>query len=104
MLSDHGSQFTSLFEEMSFPQRQIFPLRHPESNAAERIMRELNEYLKVYCKTAQEHWPELVPYIINWLNTSVSGTTWHSPIDVPKPDSFRKFLDKTSEAADGRNP
>jgi hypothetical protein len=23
---------------------------------------------------------------------------------VPKPDSFRKFLDKTSEAADGRNP
>ncbi|PNF35650.1 hypothetical protein B7P43_G17966 [Cryptotermes secundus] len=103
--SDHGSQFTSPSWRKALTDLNIdvkyFPIRHPESNPAERVMRELNKYFKIYCHTTQEKWPEMVPYITKWLNTSVSGTTGYSPIelmfDEPRPDLFREILDKTSE-------
>jgi hypothetical protein len=64
-------------------------------------MRELSKYFKINCHTAQKLWPELLPYITKWLNSSASGTTGYPPIELmfrePMPDLFRKILDKTSE-------
>jgi hypothetical protein len=102
ILSDHGSQFASpswrkALSEMRI-QTRYSPIRHPESNPAERVMRELGKYFRIYCYNTQKKWPELVPYIAEWLNSTVSGTTGYSPIELlsgePKPDIFRKILRK----------
>jgi hypothetical protein len=46
-------------------------------------------------------WPELIPLVEKWLNTSVSGTTGYSPVelifDEPKPDVFKRILLRTRE-------
>jgi hypothetical protein len=74
ILSDHGSQFTSpawqkALAEMGI-QCKYSPIRHPESNPTERVMRELGKYFKIYCNQTHKKWPELQPYIENWLNSS----------------------------------
>jgi hypothetical protein len=105
VLCDHGSQFTSPLWRKALSALNVevkyTPIRHPESNPAERVMRELNKYFKIYCNVTQKQWPELIPYISEWLNGSASGTTGYSPIelmfDEPRPDLFRKILNKTSE-------
>lgn len=62
ILSDHGTQFTSpawkkTLEEFGIEVRYS-PIRHPESNSAERIMKELGKYFRIYCNTAHRKWPE----------------------------------------------
>jgi hypothetical protein len=102
ILSDHGSQFASpswrkALGELGI-QCKYSPIRHPESNPAERIMRELGKYFKIYCHETHKKWPELVPYIEDWLNSSVSESTGYAPIELlsgqPRPDIFRKLLRK----------
>jgi transposase InsO family protein len=104
-LSDHGKQFTSPSWRKALSDLNInvkYPfIRHPESNPTEQVIRELHKYFKIYCHIAQKQWLELVPYITNWLNSSMSGTTGYSSIELifgeHSPDLFRKILDKTSE-------
>jgi hypothetical protein len=67
IFSDHGLQFTSptwktTITDLSNEVRYS-PLRHPESNPTERIMRELGKYLLMYCSETHKKWPELVPYM-----------------------------------------
>jgi hypothetical protein len=77
------------------------PIRHPESNPTERVMRELGKYFRIYCDKTHKKWPELVPYVENWLNSSASSTTGYAPLellqDCEKPDIFRKILKKTPD-------
>jgi hypothetical protein len=47
------------------------PIRHPESNPAERVMKELGKFFKIYCCQTHKKWPEFVSHIQNWLNQSV---------------------------------
>jgi hypothetical protein len=102
ILSDHGSQFASpswrkALSELGIETRYS-PIRHPESNPTERVMRELGKYFRIYCNTTQKKWPELVPHIESWLNSSVSGVTGYAPIELlsgkPRPDIFRNILKK----------
>jgi hypothetical protein len=102
ILSDHGSQFSSPSWRKALSELDIqvrySPIRHPESNPTERIMRELSKYFRIYCHETHKKWSELVPYIGNWLNSSVSDTTGHAPIELlsaeSRPDIFRKLLKK----------
>jgi hypothetical protein len=102
ILSDHGSQFTSPSWKKALSdlgiQTRYSPIRHPESNPTERVMRELGKFFRIYCHTIQKTWPELVPHIEGWLNSSVSGVTGYTPIELlsgkPRPDLFRKILKK----------
>ena len=52
ILSDHGSQFTSPTWIKALSDLNVnvkySPIRHPESNPAERFMRELNKYFMIY--------------------------------------------------------
>jgi transposase InsO family protein len=86
ILSDHGSQFTSPSWKKTLTELGIqikySPIRHPESNPTERVMRELGKYFRIYCNLTHKKWPELVPHIIKWLNSSVSATTGYSPIEL----------------------
>jgi hypothetical protein len=45
-------------------------------------MPELGKYYKIYCHQTHRKWPELVPYIENWLNTYVSQTTGYAPVEL----------------------
>jgi hypothetical protein len=64
-------------------------------------MRELGKYFKIYCHETHRKWPELVPFIENWLNSSVSESTGYTPVELlysnPKPDVFCKILKKNAD-------
>jgi transposase InsO family protein len=76
ILSDHGSQFASPSWRQTIAELGILtkysPIRHPESNPTVRVMRELGKYFRIYCHETHKKWPELVPYIEDELNSSVS--------------------------------
>ncbi|PNF28428.1 hypothetical protein B7P43_G15944 [Cryptotermes secundus] len=105
ILSDHGSQFASPTWRRALSdlgiQCRYSPIRHPESNPTERVMRELGKYFRIYCHETHRKWPELVPYIENWLNSSVSQSTGYSPVELlygnSRPDIFRKILKKSAD-------
>jgi hypothetical protein len=88
ILSDHGSQFTSPIWKNTLEDLGIIvkytPIRHPESNPAERVMKELGKFFKIYCHQTHKKWPELVPHIQNWLNQPVSQVTGYSPMELLK--------------------
>jgi transposase InsO family protein len=89
ILSHHGSQFTSPSWKKTLIELGIqikySPIRHPESNPTERVMRELGKYFRIYCNLIHKKWPELVSHIIQWLNSFVSTTTGYSPIErIPR--------------------
>lgn len=102
ILTDHGSQFTSARWKKTLTDLGILikytPIRHPASNPTERIMRELGKYFRIYCEEAHKKWPELVPYIQNWLNSSITDTIGYAPVELlggnPRPDIFHSLLKK----------
>ena len=77
------------------------PVRHPESNPVERVMREIGKYCKIYCHTTQNKWPVLIPKIESWLNTTISGSIGFTPVELMfneiLPDIFSKIFNKTKE-------
>jgi hypothetical protein len=77
------------------------PIRHPESNPVERVMRKTGKYCKIYCHTTQKKWPELISKIESWLNTTISGSNGFTPVEFmfndSCPDIFSKILNKTKE-------
>jgi hypothetical protein len=105
ILSDHGSQFTSPSWKRALSDLDILtrytPIRHPASNPTERIMRELGKYFRIYCQHTQKKWPELIPYIEDWLNKSVSTATGFAPTELliggPPHDVFDKLLKKEQD-------
>jgi transposase InsO family protein len=105
ILSDHGSQFASPSWQKALAELGIqckySSSRHPESNPTERIMRKLRKYFKIYCHKTHKKWPELVPYIQNWLNSSVSESTGYVPMELLsgdyRPDIFRELLKKEAD-------
>jgi hypothetical protein len=112
ILSDHGSQFASPAWQRALAdmgiQCKYSPIRHPESNPTERVMRELGKYFKIYCNKTHKKWPELVPYIEKWLNTSVSQSTGYTPVELlfgePQPNMFQKVLNNNVNQSQGEEP
>jgi transposase InsO family protein len=53
MPSDNGSQFRSPVCLKKLKERYVTtrfsPIRHPESNTSERVMRELSKFFRIYC-------------------------------------------------------
>jgi hypothetical protein len=64
-------------------------------------MREIGKYCKIYCHASQKKWPELIPRIESWLNTTISGSTGYTPVELMfndnRPDLFSKIINKTTE-------
>jgi hypothetical protein len=64
-------------------------------------MREIGKYCKIYCHTTQKKWPELIPKIESWLNTTISGSNGFTPVELIfndiRPEIFSKILNKTKE-------
>ena len=77
------------------------PIRHPESNPDECVMREIGMSCKIYCHTTQKKWPGLIPKIECWLNTTIYGSIDFSPMELMfndfRPDIFSTVFNKTKE-------
>jgi hypothetical protein len=70
------------------------PIRHPESNPAERVMKELGKFFKIYCSKTHKRWPEFVSHIQDWLNQSVSQSTGYKPIEFFESGNKRKIFEE----------
>jgi hypothetical protein len=64
-------------------------------------MREIGNYCKIYCHATQKKWREHIPKIESWLNTTISGSTGYTPVELMfddnRPDLFSKILNKPTE-------
>jgi hypothetical protein len=102
ILSDNGTQFSSPAWKKKLAELSIealfSPVRRPQSNPAERWMREIGKFFKIYCSQNHRKWPELIPYIENWINQSVASSTGYTPIELmegkSRPDLFASILRK----------
>lgn len=86
ILSDHGTQFTSL-EWKTFCQSlnmQIIycSVRHPQANPVERSMRELGRLFRAFCYSKQKRWAWELPKIREVLNSVVHESTGYSPWEL----------------------
>jgi transposase InsO family protein len=79
ILSDHGTQFTSpkWTNGLGGLRMRIrySPVRHPASNPCERYVREISKYFLIYCHQNHKQWPELIPYMEEWINSAISEAT-----------------------------
>jgi hypothetical protein len=55
----------------------------------------------MYCHATQKKWPDLIPNIKSWLNTTISVSTGYTPVELifndDRRDLFSKILNKTKE-------
>jgi hypothetical protein len=61
-------------------------------------MRELGKYFKIYCDKTRRKWPDMIPKIQKWLNSSISSSTGYTPVELfdqePVPCIFKELLQK----------
>jgi hypothetical protein len=79
------------------------PIRQPASNPAERIVKELGKYFKIYCHTTHKQWPDLIPHIQGWLNESISSVTGYCPTELLGGDVRNELVKKLPENTNKEN-
>jgi len=83
IVSDHGRQFISKYWQTSLRKYNVqvshTSIYHPQSNPAERVMRELGRMFRTYCHKQHSLWPQYVPYIEWTLNNIRHESTHHTP-------------------------
>lgn len=83
IVSDHGRQFISKHWQTSLQKFKIqvshTSIYHPQSNPAERVMRELGRMFRTYCHKKHSTWPQYVPYIEWSLNNVRHESTHQTP-------------------------
>lgn len=86
IVSDHGVQFTSKVWQTRLSALGIPPtmttVYHPQSNPAERVMRELGRLFRTYCHENHTDWPRYVNYIEWVLNNTTHEATGHTPQEL----------------------
>jgi len=86
IVSDHGVQFRSNVWQNRLLALGVPPtmtsVYHPQSNPAERVMRELGRMFRAYCHEHHTEWPRYVTYIEWVLNNTVHESTGHTPQEL----------------------
>ena len=86
VLSDHGPQFISGKWQQTLGWEGIITkhtaVYHPQSNQAERVMREIGRIFRAYCHAKHSEWPMFVSRIEDWLNCTPPVSYTH--LDVYK--------------------
>jgi transposase InsO family protein len=86
ILHDHGSQYTSKTYTDKLHELGIkayySSIRHPQSNPAERIMRELGRMFRTYCAGKHNSWVKYVPFIETCFNSTYHASTGFSPDEL----------------------
>jgi hypothetical protein len=58
------------------------PVRHPQSNPSERVMRELSKFFRIYCRDIHKKWAEVLPHVEKWINCAAASSTGYSPMEL----------------------
>lgn len=86
VVSDHGVQFQSNVWQRRLLALGVPPtmisVYHPQSNPAERVMRELGRMFRTYCHENHFEWPRYVSYIEWVLNNTVHESTGYTPQEL----------------------
>lgn len=86
VVSDHGVQFMSKIWQTRLAELGIPPtttsVYHPQSNPAERVMRELGRFFRTYCHEQHTEWPRYVKYVEWVLNNTVHESTGFTPQEI----------------------
>lgn len=106
VLSDNGTQFTSAFWKTGLSGKGIVvsysSVRHPQSNPAERVMRELGRLLPVFCACSHARWAKEIPRVEELLNITTHSSTGYPPDEVhfgtPVSHRIRQLVDFPAES------
>jgi hypothetical protein len=86
IVSDHGRQFISKVWQSRLSVCGVQPtmtsVYHPQSNPAERVMRELGRMFRTYCSEKHTEWPRYTSYIEWVLNNTVHESTGYTPQEL----------------------
>lgn len=86
VLTDLGTQFTAERWQSALRNEGVTfkycSKANPEGNPVERVMRELNRFLRAYCHQYQHQWTKWLPKIVNWINSAVHSSTGFPPIKI----------------------
>lgn len=86
VLSDHGTQFTSARWRENLGWEGILvgytSVYHPQSNPAERIMRELGRIFRMYCHEKHSTWTDYVRVAEQWMNGNRHESTKFTPNEL----------------------
>jgi len=101
ILSDHGTQFTSDMWYNKLEKEKIRAIHtsvyHPQSNPTERVNKEVNKMIRIYCHNKHTNWPAVLEFVEQCLNNSVHGVTEHVPSEVMLGKVNKHFLESIFE-------
>jgi len=106
MSDNNGSQFRSPSWRRKSSENEVevrfSPVRHPQSNPSEWVMKELSKFCLIYCHQTHKRWADLLPQIEQWLNKSVASSAAYAPVELifnsQRPDIFAKFLPELGDS------
>ena len=67
---------------------------HPQSNQAERVMREIGRIFRAYCHAKHSEWPMFVSKILDWLNCTTHESTGFTPYELAKGTHPQRILEQ----------
>lgn len=86
VVSDHGVQFMSKVWQNRLTELCVSvtttSVYYPQSNPAERVMRELGRLFRTYCHESHSEWPRYVQYIEWVLNHTTHEATGFTPQEL----------------------
>ena len=101
ILSDHGPQFISGKWRQTLGWEGIIPkhtaVYHPQSNQAERVMREIGRIFRAYCHSKHTEWPLYVKKVEEWLNSTTHDSTGFTPYELIKGSRPPRILEQLFE-------
>ena len=105
IITDHGTQFKGKLWKENLIEHGIKTYKtsvyHPNSNPAERVLREVGRLLRTYCHEEQKRWHEYLASTEDFLNLSYHNTIEESPYTVmferPPPREIKEIISFPSE-------
>ena len=70
---------------------------HPQSNQAERVMREIGRIFRAYCHAKHTEWPSYVKKVEEWLNCTTHESTGFTPYELIRGTRPPRILEQLFE-------
>ena len=96
VIADHGPCFRSHVWDRILKSHNIQPrhtsVYHPQSNPAERYMKILGSFFRIYCHQKHRNWINYLSFLENCINNSVNESTGCAPVEIFAARSPQNFL------------
>lgn len=107
ILSDQGKQFQNKLWGETLIQNGIKPIltsiRHPQGNLAERVNKEIGNYVRIYCHNQHNKWAEYLPFFESAINNNYSEATGYPPIELESNVKPTRFWTKYVKKPENQN-